>query len=501
MRKRKRLLTIILFFSLLAVPMAACTPAETPPPSTATQGETSVQNTPTTTPESAEADPGTAAPEETPQDTLEATEPAEPFQPVAALAPIAQGLTAPVALTAPDDGSERLFVVDQIGLIFIIDGEDTLLQEPFLDLRDQLVGLNGGYDERGLLGLAFHPNYADNGRLFVYYSAPLRPEGPGGWDHTSHISEFSVSAADPDRADPNSERIILQVDQPQGNHNAGAIAFGPDGYLYVPLGDGGGGGDTGPGHASDWYAANAGGNGQNVEANMLGSVLRLDVDRGDPYAIPGDNPAISEAFPEIWAYGFRNPYRMAFDPAGEGELFLGDAGQELWEEVSIVEAGGNYGWNVREGNHCYSTASPANPDAITNCPETDPGSDPLIPPIIEFANSKNPAGGVGLVIIGGVVYRGQALPAWNGRYLFGQWSRSAQQPDGGLFAASRPAENNSGLWPFEMITIANRPDGALGAFLLAFGQDTAGEVYILTSQATGPSGQTGKVFRLVAPQE
>jgi glucose/arabinose dehydrogenase len=348
-----------------------------------------------------------------------------------ALQEIAVGLAAPVALAAPDDGSGRLFVADQVGLVYVIDADDTLLGTPFLDLRDRMVGLDGNYDERGLLGLAFHPDYAGNGRVFVYYSAPLRPGGPAGWNHTSVISEFKVSAEDANRADPNSERIILQVDQPQSNHNSGAIAFGPDSYLYIPLGDGGGGDDNNGGHADDWYAANGGGNGQDLEANPLGSILRIDVNQGDPYGVPADNPGLSESYPETWAYGFRNPYRIAFDSGGEHELFVGDAGQDLWEEVSIVTAGGNYGWNVKEGTHCFSTADPETPDAIAACPEADPDGTPLTDPIIEFPNSDHPSGGLGASVIGGVVYRGAALPAWDGKYIFGQWRPVRRCPTGG----------------------------------------------------------------------
>ncbi len=415
------------------------------------------------------------------------------FEPWITLNPIASGFAAPVALAAPDDGSKRLFIIDQIGLIYVVDGEDNLLESPFLDVRGKLVNLNPNYDERGLLGMAFHPDYASNERFFVYYSAPLRDGGQAGYNHTSVLSEFSVSDEDPNRANPDSEKIILQVDQPQSNHNAGSITFGPDGYLYIPLGDGGSGSDVGPGHAEDWYAINAGGNGQDVEANMHGSILRIDVDNGDPYAIPEDNPKISKAFPEIWAFGFRNPYRMAFDMGGDHQLFLGDAGQELWEEVSIVTAGGNYGWNVREGTHCFSTANPGAPNAISDCPTEDQQGNPLIDPIIEFPNLRHPDGGLGSTIIGGVVYRGSALPAWDGRYIFGQWSINSPIRQGGLSVATR---SDQGLWNFEEIQIVNYEDGDLGAFLLALGQDQEGEVYVLTSQNVGPSGNTGSLSRI-----
>ncbi len=444
----------------------------------------------------------TLAPTEPPvEDPTETSLPDAPtqapvFEPWITLEPIASGLTAPVALAAPDDGSSRIFIVDQVGLIYVVDSEDNLLETPFMDIRNQLVNLNSNYDERGLLGMAFHPDYVNNGRFFVYYSAPLRPGGQAGYNHTSVLSEFLVSEGNPNLAEPDTEKIILQIDQPQGNHNAGAIAFGPDGYLYVPLGDGGSGSDVGPGHPEDWYEVNAGGNGQDVEDNMHGSILRIDIDNGDPYAVPEDNPKISENFPEIWAYGFRNPYRMAFDMGGDHELFLGDAGQELWEEVSIVTAGGNYGWNVKEGTHCFSTANPGTPDAITDCPTEDPLGNPLIDPIIEFRNLKHPDGGLGSTIIGGVVYRGSDLPAWDGRYIFGQWSISSPIRQGGLSVATRA---DQGFWDFEEVQIVNNGNGDLGAFLLALGQDQQGEVYVLTSSNVGPSGNSGMVYRINAP--
>lgn len=265
------------------------------------------------------------------------TDPVDVAEEFPALELVAEGFAAPVLLREAPDESGRLFVVDQAGLIRVVGADGELRSEPFLDLRSRIVPLRTDFDERGLLGLAFHPGYASNGRFHVYYSAPLRAGAPDDFDHTSHVSEFTVSA-DPEVADPASERVILQVDEPQANHNAGTVAFGPDGYLYVSLGDGGGGNDIGTGHVPDWYEGNAGGNGQDVEQNLLGSILRIDVDTGDPYGIPSDNPFVGETgLDEIWAYGFRNPYRFSFD-ALTGTMLVGDAGQELWEEVSLVQA-------------------------------------------------------------------------------------------------------------------------------------------------------------------
>jgi glucose/arabinose dehydrogenase len=409
-----------------------------------------------------------------------------------ALLRVADGLTSPVALVEAPDGSGRLFVVDQVGLIRMIAADGTLAAEPFLDLRSRLVALRAGFDERGLLGLAFHPRYSTNGRFYVYYSAPLRAGAPPGFDHTSHVSEFRVSAS-PARADPGSERIVLQVDQPQFNHNAGAVAFGPrDGYLYVSLGDGGAANDTAPGHVDDWYAGNRGGNGQDVTQNLLGSILRIDVDGGTPYGIPADNPFVNRAgLDEIYAYGFRNPYRFSFDMGGANDLLVGDAGQGMWEEVSLVTRGGNYGWNVKEGAHCFDAAD--NRATPPSCPSVDPTTGiPLTDPVIEYAHLSN--GGLGLVVVGGYVYRGSAVRQLRGRYLFGDWSRAFGTPDGTLLTA---APRGSGAWPMQELSIAGRPGGRLGHFLLGFGQDRSGEVYVLTTDMTGPAGATGRVYRIV----
>ncbi|MPZ89893.1 MAG: hypothetical protein GEU81_17955 [Nitriliruptorales bacterium] len=391
-------------------------------------------------------------------------------------------------LVAPPDGSERRLIVDQVGLIHVLMPDGTLADEPFLDVRDRIVPLMENFDERGLLGLAFHPQFGDNGRFFVYYSAPLRAEAPPDWNHTSHLSEFQVSAADPNRADPDSERRLLQVDQPQFNHNAGDLAFSPDGLLHVALGDGGGANDTDLGHTPGL------GNGQDV-TNLLGSILRIDVDAGDPYAIPPDNPFVGEeGRDEIFAYGFRNPYRITFDRGGDRDLFVADAGQNLWEEVSVVVRGGNYGWNIKEGTHCFDPDNPFTSPEV--CPETGASGEPLIDPVIEYPNSSGQDDGLGLVVIGGRVYRGTELPQLRGRYVFADWSRSFAEPDGTLLVA-KPRDR--GLWKLEELRVAGRPGGRLGHFVLGFGEDASGEVYVLTSDTTGPTGTSGNVYRLTSP--
>jgi glucose/arabinose dehydrogenase len=428
----------------------------------------------------------------------------EPGGPAVGLRLVADGFTSPVALVSAGDGSGRRFVVDQVGLVRVLHPDGTLAPEPFLDLRGRVVPLMPEFDERGLLGLAFHPDYASNGRFFVYYSAPLRAGAPAEYDNTARLSEFRVSAANPNQADPASERIVLEVDDPQFNHNGGTLLFGPDdGYLYLSIGDGGGADDVGLGHVEDWYTANEGGNGQDIQNNLFGDILRIDVDSGAPYAIPAGNPfaatpGCADGCDETWAYGFRNPYRMSFDLGGSHDLFVGDAGQELWEEVSIAVRRGNFGWNVKEGTHCFSTdnpdESPAECPDIVGAPHPRAG-DPLIDPIIEYANHHQP-GGLGATVIGGHVYRGRALRQFVGRYVFGDWSREFEEPDGSLFVAKR---RKKGLWKMQQLRVATSPSGRVGHYVLGFGQDPSGEMYVLTTDQTGPSGNTGKVYKLVRP--
>lgn len=409
-----------------------------------------------------------------------------------------EGLTSPLALVPANDGSGRLFVADQIGLVRVIDPGGRLLEAPFLDIRDRLIPLSPEYDERGLLSLAFHPDYASNGRFYVYYSAPLRGGAPPGWDHTSVISEFEVSASDPNQADEASERVILQVDQPQHNHNGGQVVFGPDGYLYISLGDGGGASDIDAGHVEDWYEDNKGGNGQDITQNLLGSILRIDVNQGDPYAVPADNPFVGshEGLDEIYAYGFRNPFRVTFDSGEDQALYAADAGQNLWEEVSIVTAGGNYGWNVKEGTHCFDAANPDSP--LASCPDEAPGGVPLINPVIEYQNGRA-ADGLGLAVIGGYVYRGGAIPGLRGRYVFGDWSTSFSTGDGALLVATPVSGEQP--WPYNELIIAAKPDGRLNEYLLSFGQDAEKELYVLTSGMAGPQGVTGRVYKIVPAPE
>ncbi len=401
---------------------------------------------------------------------------------------IAEGFTSPVGFVSANDGTGRMFLIDQIGEIKVIDEEGEVLGDTFLNLSERMVELRDGFDERGLLGLAFHPEFEDNGRFFVHYSAPLREEGPEEWDHTAVISEFTVSEENPNVANIDSERVIIEIDQPQFNHNGGHLAFGPDGYLYIPLGDGGGGNDVGLGHPDI-------GNGQDT-TTLLGSILRIDINEGDPYSIPEDNPFIDdqEGLDEIFAYGLRNPYHISFDKEGDNDLFVADVGQDLWEEVNIVEKGGNYGWNIREGMHCFDPENPT--DSPEECPTTGARGEELIDPILEYRNARHD--GIGIAIVGGYVYRGELIEGMVGQYVFADWSREFNAGDGSLFVAKQ--ENNE--WVFDELTILNNNnDGRLNLFIKGVGEDASGELYLLTTEETGPAGNTGKVFKIVPAED
>jgi glucose/arabinose dehydrogenase len=394
---------------------------------------------------------------------------------------VADGFASPLLMVESPDNTGRMFVVDQPGQIYILqDGER--IEQPFLDIQSKIIFQQ---DERGLLGLAFHPNYSSNGLFYVFYSGPLRAQGPTGWDHTNYISEFHVSAGS-NVADPSSERILLAMDHPQGNHNAGTVAFGMDGYLYISIGDGGGGNDVGLGHVEDWYADNGGGNGQDITQNLLGSILRIDVNATSGYAIPADNPFVGkDGLDEIYAYGLRNPYRFCFDP--EGKIILADAGQELYEEIDLVEKGGNYGWNIKEGRHCFDDGNPETPPS--NCPSEDDMGTPLSDPVIEFENSKNFSGGLGNVSVGGFVYSGSAVPSLAGKYIFGVLTQDPNGMNGAVFAANRSGAN----WSYDKLVFSNLTDNELGMLVLGFGQDNDGEVYVMTSSGTAGSGKIYKI--------
>lgn len=332
---------------------------------------------------------------------------------------IISGLQRPVDLQT--DGSGRLFVLEKPGRIRIIEN-DQLIETPFLDISDR-VGSGG--NEQGLLGLAFHPQYAQNGRFFVNYTDK---------NGDTVLARFQVSS-DPNVADPNSEVKILGVDQPFANHNGGGLVFGPDSYLYAGLGDGGSQGDPF-------------GNAQNTGV-LLGKILRLDVDSVEPYAVPADNPFGNE----VWAYGLRNPWRFSFDKS-TNDLYIADVGQNTWEEIDFLPAGSpggtNFGWNFREGAHDYKGGGPAG----------------MVEPVAEYSHSEG-----GCSVTGGYVYRG-SLPEWHGIYLYADYCKGLIwgliQSDGG--------------WQ-------SQPLFDLDVTITSFGQDSSGELYILSD--------SGSIFRLV----
>ncbi|MEO8766208.1 MAG: PQQ-dependent sugar dehydrogenase [Ginsengibacter sp.] len=411
---------------------------------------------------------------------------------------VGDNFISPIGVVGSPDETKRLFVLDQAGKVWIINADGSKMPNPFIDLTSKLVGLSPFYDERGLLGIAFHPNFKQNRKFYVYYTAPPLAGGPehgASWSSQTRISEFKASQGDPNRADINSEKIILEANHPQSNHNGGTIAFGPDGYLYISIGDGGNGDDIGPGHVDDWYKANAGGNGQDVVHNLLGNILRIDVNTGNEgrnYSIPSDNPfANGPGEDEIYAYGFRNPYRFSFDMGGSHQLYAGDAGQSLYEEIDVVERGGNYGWNVKEGTHCFSTDNDLEERA--SCPVADSAGNPLLDPVIEVKNSANPAGGETIAIVGGNVYRGSSIPALSGKYLFGFLSEGFGAATGKVMISK---QTPFGLWSYEPLKLKSFPDN-LGQYLKGFGQSQDGEIYVTTSEQIGPQGATGKVYKLI----
>ena len=341
---------------------------------------------------------------------------------------VVAGLNSPVDVASAGDGSNRLFILERAGVIRIIH-EGTLFSDSFLDLRDR-VGSSSS--EQGLLGLAFHPAFSRNGFFYVNYT---NQEG------NTVIARFSGSD-DPNRAEVTSENQLLFIGQPYPNHNGGVVVFGPDRYLYLGLGDGGSAGDPQ-------------GNGQSTET-LLGKILRIDIDGGSPYAFPPDNPFVSGGGkPEIWAYGLRNPWRISFDRF-TGDLYIGDVGQDAWEEVDFLQSGSpggaNFGWNYCEGSYPYK-----------GTPISRQG---FVPPVFEYSHDQ------GCSVTGGVVYRGSSLPEWQGVYLFGDYC------SGKIWGLLRYSD---GTWAqSEMFEI--------GENINSFGEDESGEVYLVT--------MSGNLYRL-----
>ena len=401
----------------------------------------------------------------------------------AALEVVVDGLSTPLGLV-PVPGTTAAVVLEQDGRIWVLEG-GRLRPEPFLDLRDRIIPLMADYDERGLLGLAFDPDFDRTRRFFVYYGAPLRRRAVAGQDHTNRLSEVRVHDNDPLTADPATERTILEFEQPQPNHSGGGLAFGPDGLLYLGTGDGGGSGDASPGHAPE-------GNAQDP-TRLNGKILRLDVrdaTRGDePYAVPPDNPFhAGGGAPEIFALGFRNPWRLAFEPAGERRLLVSDVGYGRYEEIDVVTRGGNYGWRIREGRHCLDVDAPLT--ELAECATTGADGRPLVDPVVEYRHDE-----IGIAVVGGYVYRGRALPELAGRYVFADftrdWKGTNPTPRATLLVAD-PAPGPS--WDWRPIRLEG---GLVTSFITGLGEAADGELFVLTRDVVGPSGTTGRVLRLV----
>lgn len=413
-----------------------------------------------------------------------------------ALKLLAEGLTAPITLCSLPDGSGRLLVADQAGMIHLLNREGQREEKLFLDLRAKIVKLHAGMDERGLIGLALHPQFKANRKFYVTYSAPRRPGAPAAdWDHTMLLSEFRASEQEPPAAVEGSERVVLEIHEPDWHHNSGRLAFGPDGYLYISAGDGGAANDVGVrGHAPE-------GNGQHLQT-LLGKILRIDVDKqtaGLAYAIPSDNPFADgqKGRPEIYAYGLRNPWGMSFDRGGNRELIVTDVGQELWEEINIIVKGGNYGWRVREGFVGFDHQNPK--VAPAHAPSTDALGRPFIDPVLVYKTARGvrPEPGMyGVSITGGYVYRGKALPQLAGKYVFADWSLGMGVGNGILLVAERPA-SGSGQWTAQPLPVKDHPDGRVKAFIWSLGEDENGEIYVMTNGANMVSGTRGKVYKLV----
>jgi glucose/arabinose dehydrogenase len=353
---------------------------------------------------------------------------------------VASGFVHPIQVTNAGDGSGRLFVVEQTGLIKIIK-EGQVLVQPFLDVRD-LISLGS---ERGLLGLAFHPQYSQNGYFYIDYTDV---------NGNTTIERYSASQ-DPDVADPQSSLILFKIDQPYANHNGGQLAFGPDGYLYIGMGDGGSANDP----------LN---NGQSLSI-PLGKLLRIDVDHGTPFAVPADNPFANQSGVDarIWDWGLRNPWRFSFDDL-TGDLYIGDVGQDQYEEIDFEAAGSsgglNYGWRCMEGSHIHNTQPPCDSQSYLNS---------LIPPILDYSHADGEA------VIGGFVYRGSTFPALQGIYFFGDYIT-------GKLWSVKLISRNPYTWSQYRLELET------GLNISAFGEDEQGEIYV--------ADYSGGTIRLLAAQ-
>ena len=399
----------------------------------------------------------------------------------------ATGLNSPVDLVSANDGSGRLFVVEQGGTIRILKN-GAVNATPFLNISTQIKGSG----ERGLLGLAFHPGFSNSAspgfrKLYTYQTE--NPTGPAdftvpanGFDNQCVVTEWQVSAANPDAVDPATPRDVIRIDHPQGNHNGGEIGFRPsDGFLYIAIGDGGGSRDVGDGHTPNL------GNAQDT-SNLLGKILRIDplapaltptspnpVSGNGKYRNPANNPFVgAPGREEIYAIGFRNPYRFSFDPVAD-QLLVGDVGEGAIEEVDLVELGKNYGWNRKEGSFLFNNGS-VSPD-----PNPNPA---FIDPVLEYDHDD------GISVIAGFTYRGAAVPALAGKYVFGDFLRRGTS-GGRLFYGDLNARS------IQELRLGVNPR-AFGMQIKGFGTDDAGEIYVLADFGGSTGGQVLKIVPIPA---
>lgn len=457
---------------------------------------------------------------------------------------VASGLRAPLDLTFAPDGSGRRFIVDQNGFVQILLSDGTILPEPFLDIQDR-VELSSAFDERGLLALAFHPDFASNGKLYVHYSGPR--EGPNicldeaghvpaapedcPFQHTRRISEFTVSHADANFVDPATERILLTIQWPGRKHNGGGLAFGPEGLLYVGLGDGG------------WiHGADGGGSpfdvpepllfGDSVAQNLsllYGKILRIDVDHDDfpsdpdrNYGIPAGNPLISmpDMPDEIFAWGFRNPFRIAFDDHGDQAMYVSATAETFFESIYRVVGPGNYGWATKEGTHNIVRSSANAPPEVIACADRGecpvgpqesfcvdgacagkdfgPLGEPIQDPVVEYLNfsvedddAQYPGKGFGRATVGGRIYRGNEIPWLRGQLVAGDFAINTF--DGQILIATPRA---TGLWDLRRAHVFDADDPDRAGFMKSIGVDADGELYAITGNSS-PTGLEGKVWKVV----
>ncbi|KAF0873233.1 HHIP-like protein 2 isoform X1 [Crocuta crocuta] len=392
------------------------------------------------------------------------------------LTEVANGLRNPVSMVHAGDGTHRFFVAEQVGVVWVYLPDGSRLEQPFLDLKNLVLTTPWVGDERGFLGLAFHPRFRRNRKFYIYYSCLGKKKV-----EKIRISEMKVSRADPNKADPKSERVILEIEEPASNHNGGQLLFGVDGYMYIFTGDGGQAGDP----------FGKFGNAQN-KSSLLGKVLRIDVNRpgsdGKRYRVPWDNPFVAEpgAHPAVYAYGIRNMWRCAVDRGdpvtrqGRGRMFCGDVGQNRFEEVDIIVKGGNYGWRAKEGFECYDRK------LCHNASLND------ILPIYAYGHA------VGKSVTGGYVYRGCESPNLNGLYIFGDFM------SGRLMALQEDRKTKK--WKKRDVCLGSTESCAFpglintySKFIISFAEDEAGELYFLATSYPSAYVPHGSIYKFVDP--